>query len=64
MGLYTFSGYDSASHLAEETQNAEVNAPKGIVTACVLSGITGILYILGLLFAMGEDIDGVANGKS
>jgi amino acid transporter len=64
MGLYTFAGYDSATHLSEETQQAEVNAPKGMVTACLLSGVTGFLYIIGLLYAMGEDIDGVANGAS
>jgi amino acid transporter len=35
-----------------------------MVYACILSGVSGFIYIIALLFAMGEDVDGVVNGES
>lgn len=35
-----------------------------MVYACILSGVSGLVYIIALLFAMGEDVDGVVNGES
>ncbi len=43
--------------MAEETINASASAPKGIILTCIMTGITGLLYILGLLYACNNQID-------
>jgi amino acid transporter len=50
--LFAFSGYDAGGHIAEETQNATKEAPRGILVTVVIAAILGFLYVLGLLFAI------------
>jgi amino acid transporter len=59
---YSFTGYEAGAHMAEETTNASSSAPKGILYTCILTAITGFVYILGLLYAMQDNIEGVDNG--
>lgn len=54
--LFAFSGYEAGAHLAEETQNATVSAPWGIIGTCITVAITGFIYIVG---ACGGDGRGV-----
>ncbi|KAJ3209512.1 hypothetical protein HDU83_004670 [Entophlyctis luteolus] len=49
---FTFTGYDASAHMTEETKNASVAGPIGIVMSIVMSAMTGFLFILGLLFGM------------
>lgn len=49
---WTFTGYDASAHASEETHDAAVNAPKGILTAVVASAIAGWLLILGVTLAI------------
>lgn len=49
---YSFTGYEAGAHMAEETTGASKSAPKGIVYTCIITAITGLVYILGLLFAL------------
>lgn len=49
---YTFCGYDASAHVAEETQDAQVSAPKGMVRSIWVSWVAGFVLIAGLLFAM------------
>jgi amino acid transporter len=51
MCLFSFAGYEGGAHMAEETKNASASAPRGIILTCVVTGITGLLYIAGLLYA-------------
>ncbi len=51
LSSYGFSGYEAGAHMAEETKNAASSAPKGILYTCIATAITGIAYIIGLLFA-------------
>ena len=37
MAQYTFTGYDASAHMSEETHNADLAAPRGIVTSIVVS---------------------------
>ncbi|WP_125616353.1 amino acid permease [Specibacter cremeus] len=48
MAQYTYTGYDASAHVAEETKNAAVAAPKGIVMSVVVSIIGGwiLLYTI------------------
>lgn len=53
---YTFCGYDASSHLSEETRQAQIAAPQGIVRAITVSWIAGFVLITGMLFAI-QDYD-------
>jgi len=49
---YTFCGYDASAHVAEETKDAQVSAPKGMVRSIWVSWLAGFVLLAGLLFAM------------
>lgn len=49
---YTFTGYDASAHVSEETEGAELSAPRGILMSVVISAIAGYLLIIGFLVAM------------
>jgi amino acid permease (GABA permease) len=49
---YTFTGYDASAHMTEETQNASVAAPRGIVMSIVVSLVAGWVLLLGVTFAI------------
>jgi amino acid transporter len=64
MCLYSFSGYEGGAHMAEETKNATSSAPRGIVLTCIATGITGLVYIIGLLYACNNKIAEQFQGES
>ena len=49
---YTFTGFDASAHVSEETEGAELSAPRGILMSVVVSAVAGYLLIIGLLVAM------------
>ncbi|WP_035851445.1 amino acid permease [Kitasatospora azatica] len=49
---YTFTGYDASAHMTEETNDAAVSGPRGIVRSIWLSWIAGFVLIVGLTFAI------------
>jgi amino acid transporter len=49
---YTFCGYDASTHLSEETRQAQISAPRGIVRAIWVSWVAGFVLLAGLLFAV------------
>jgi amino acid transporter len=51
MTNFSFSGYEASGHMAEETKNSSTAAPKGIYITCIVTALTGFVYILGLLYA-------------
>lgn len=52
LASYTFTGYDASAHVSEETEGAELSAPRGILMAVIVSAIAGYLLIVALLVAM------------
>ncbi|KAL9665290.1 hypothetical protein QQ045_020705 [Rhodiola kirilowii] len=52
MSQYTLTGYDASAHMTEETKNADINGPKGIISSIGISIIVGWGYILGITFAV------------
>ena len=52
MAQYTFTGYDASAHVAEETRNAAVAAPKGIVNSVLVSLVAGWVLLLAVTFAV------------
>ena len=45
---YTFTGYDASAHVTEETHNAAVSGPKGIVSSIWVSWIAGFILLVGV----------------
>ncbi|KAG2429915.1 hypothetical protein HXX76_010695 [Chlamydomonas incerta] len=48
MSQYLFLGFDACPHLAEETQHADINAPRGMVLATAATALGGFAYMLVL----------------
>jgi amino acid permease (GABA permease) len=49
---YTLTGYDASAHMTEETKNAAVAGPRGIITSIVVSLVAGWILLIGITFAI------------
>ncbi len=49
---YTFTGYDASAHVSEETTNARISAPRGIVDSVWISLIFGFLVLFAVSIAI------------
>jgi amino acid permease (GABA permease) len=54
MSQYTFTGYDASAHMTEETRNAAVAGPRGIVLSIVVSLVAGWILLIGVTSAITE----------
>ncbi|WP_222432158.1 amino acid permease [Leekyejoonella antrihumi] len=52
LAQYTFTGYDASAHMSEETRNAAIAGPKGIVNSIWVSLLAGWLLLIGVTFAI------------
>ena len=52
---YTFTGYDASAHLTEETHNAAVAGPRGIVWSIIISLIAGWVLLIGVTSAIDQN---------
>ncbi|PGH02180.1 hypothetical protein AJ80_08903 [Polytolypa hystricis UAMH7299] len=62
---YTLTGYGMVAAMCEETQNPHLEVPKAIVLSVVAAGVTGLAYLITILFVL-PPIDillAVANGQ-
>lgn len=62
---YVLTGYGMVAAMCEEVQSPEREVPKAIVLSVVAAGITGIIYLVPILFTL-PDIDmllSVASGQ-
>ncbi|KAL7005736.1 hypothetical protein EMMF5_004651 [Cystobasidiomycetes sp. EMM_F5] len=53
---YVLTGYGMVASMCEEVQNPEREVPKAMVLSVAAAGLTGIVYILPILFTL-SDID-------
>ncbi|KAF8939415.1 hypothetical protein BGZ47_008166 [Haplosporangium gracile] len=60
---FTMTGYDASAHMTEETMNADVAGPVGIMMAVSVSFVAGLGYLLALTFGI-QNLDHVLNAKS
>jgi amino acid permease (GABA permease) len=62
---YTLTGYGMVASMCEEVQNPQREVPKAIVLSVAAAGLTGIIYLIPLLFVLPpvELLLGVANGQ-
>ena len=59
---YTFTGYDASAHVSEETVNARISAPKGIVNSIWISMVAGFILLLGVSMAIPTAFPVTING--
>lgn len=52
LAQYTFTGYDASAHMTEETVNAAVAGPRGIVNSILVSLFAGWVLLLGITAAI------------
>jgi amino acid permease (GABA permease) len=49
---YTFTGYDASAHVTEETLQAAISGPKGIINSIWISLVAGFILLLGVSMAI------------
>ena len=49
---YTFTGYDASAHMTEETHNAAIAGPRGIVWSIIISLVAGWILLIGVTSAI------------
>ena len=54
LAQYTFTGYDASAHMTEETENAAIAGPRGIVMSIVVSLVAGWVLLIGVTSAIGD----------
>jgi len=62
LAQYTFTGYDASAHMTEETRDAAVAGPRGIVASILVSLAAGWVLLVGVTYAI-QDY-GAALGSS
>ena len=62
---YVLTGYGMVASMCEEVQSPEREVPKAIVLSVVAAGLTGIIYLVPILFVLPdiEELLGVASGQ-
>jgi amino acid transporter len=61
---YTFTGYDASAHVSEETIQARISAPKGIVNSIWISLIAGFILLVAVSFALPHAFPVIINGTT
>ncbi|RAO74030.1 uncharacterized protein BHQ10_010042 [Talaromyces amestolkiae] len=62
---YTLTGYGMVAAMCEEVQNPHLEVPRAIVLSVVAAGVTGLIYLIPILFTL-PPVDvllAVANGQ-
>jgi amino acid transporter len=59
---YTITGFDASAHTSEETHNAALSVPRGMINAVLYSAIFGFLMISAFVIAMPSVAEGAAQG--
>jgi amino acid transporter len=60
--VYTITGYDASAHTSEETKNAAMSVPRGIVTAVFWSSIVGWVMICAITLAIPDMATAASQG--
>ncbi|MGH9300049.1 MAG: amino acid permease, partial [Acidimicrobiales bacterium] len=64
MAQYTFTGYDASAHMSEETHQAQLAAPRGIVSSILVSLAAGWVLILAITFAIHGDYNSALSSST
>lgn len=61
---YTLTGYGMVAAMCEEVQNPHREVPKAIVLSVIAAGITGLVYLIPVLFVLPKKLDILRNVAS
>ena len=64
MALFVVYGFDTAGTFAEETVDASRHAPRGILSALLLSGLIGAVFLVAVILAIPSIPDAMAEGQA
>jgi amino acid transporter len=59
---YTITGFDASAHTSEETHDAQVNVPKGMWSAVLVSWVAGFIMVSTFVLVMPSVKDGAGQG--
>ncbi len=59
---YTITGFDASAHTSEETHDAQVNVPKGMWTAVLVSWVAGFVMVCTFVLVMPGVPEGAKQG--
>jgi amino acid transporter len=62
MPIYTITGYDASAHTSEETKNAALSSPRGIVSSILWSGVFGYLFLCAFILMIPNMDDAAKQG--
>ena len=60
--IYTITGYDASAHTAEETVNAQMSVPRGMVSSVLWSGVFGYLFLCAFVLMIPNMDDAAKQG--
>ncbi|KAL6409734.1 Polyamine transporter TPO5 [Ilyonectria robusta] len=60
---YTLTGYGMVATMCEEVQNPEREVPRAMVLSVAAAGLTGIIYLIPILFVLPDISDLLAQGQ-
>ena len=64
MSLFILYGFDTAGTFGEETVDASRQAPRGVIWAVLISGLVGVVFLLGVILAAPSIPDAMAEGQA
>ncbi len=59
---YTITGFDASAHTSEETHDAQVNVPKGMWTAVLVSWVFGFIMVCTFVLVLPSVKEGAGQG--
>lgn len=62
--LYTITGFDASAHTSEETVDARVNVPKGMIRSVLFSAIFGFIMTCSFVLAMPDTAASAKDGAN
>lgn len=64
LGVFTLGGWEAAANLAEETHNPKQVVPRAMVRAVWISAVIGMLFLVVLSVAAGNQVSSLANDSA
>jgi urea carboxylase system permease len=64
MALFVVYGFDTAGTFGEETVDASRQAPRGILSALLISGVIGAIFLVAVILAIPSIPDAMAEGQA
>ena len=64
MSLFILYGFDTAGTFGEETVDATRQAPRGVISSVLVSGLVGVVFLLAVILAIPSIPDAMAEGAA